>query len=137
MIRRAALCLILLTPGVATPAASQIVGSRHYPPVSVSNPFLPDSRMPGPAVWQEAQFLHRRIDRARDGGLISQREARRLHRETRGIVYRARHYGRDGMSDSERAELAAQARIVSDAVALPRSPARQADVVQGSPSAAR
>jgi hypothetical protein len=101
---------------VSAPAGAQFVGRPTYAPVAVANPFLPDSRLPGPGVWREVDFLHDRIDRARDSGLISRREARRLSRETNRIAYRAFTYERDGLSSSEQAELTSRARAVESAI---------------------
>ena len=122
---RAVFSLTLIMTSLATSAAGQIVAPRHYPPVGIANPFLPDSRSPGPDAWQEVGFLHRRISRAREGGLISRREARRLHREADAIAFHAWHYEAGGLSDSERTELANRARVVSDAVTVESGSARR------------
>ena len=105
--------LLALSP---LPVNAQIVGHRDYGPAPVSTPFLPDSSLPGAGIGREVAHLRGRIDRARDAGLISGREARRLDREVRLIASVARRYARDGLSPSERRELASRTRIVDGAI---------------------
>jgi hypothetical protein len=64
--------------------------------------------------------IDKRIDRARESGRLSGREARRLEREARAIGRLERRYGRDGLSPSERAELEARAAYLRDSVGKPR-----------------
>lgn len=111
----------LVLAALAVPAAAQIVGKRDYGPVPVSSPFLADSRLPGPGIGREVRDLKGRIDRARDSGLLSRGEARRLEREARAIGRLARVYGRDGLSPSERAELENRANYLRDSVSRPRA----------------
>ena len=115
--RRALVASLVALPALSTPAGAQFVPRPNYPPVAAADPFLPDSRLPGPGVWQEVGFLHARIDRAREAGLISRREARRLSRQADRIADRAFIYGRDGLSSSERVELESRARAVDSAIA--------------------
>lgn len=115
------LCYCLLAFVLASPATAQIAGKRDYGPVATANPFLPDSRLPGPPLGKELRDIDGRIDRARDSGRLSPREARRLERETRAVGRLARFYGRDGISPSERSELEARAAYLRDAVGRPRS----------------
>lgn len=112
--------LCLLAFALAAPASAQIAGKRDYGPVPAANPFLPDSRLPAPPFGKELRDIDRRIDRARDSGRLSGREARRLDREARAIGRLARIYGRDGLSPSERAELEARAAYLRDSVNRPR-----------------
>ena len=114
--RRALVASLIALPLLPAPAAAQFVPRPSYPPVAAADPFLPDSRAPGPAIWQEVDFLHARIDRARDAGLITRREARRLNREAHRIADRAWTYGRDGLSSSEREELQSRTRAVDSAI---------------------
>ena len=116
--RPALLCLLALAS--AGPAFAQIAGKHDYGPVPLANPFLPDSRLPGPPVGKELRDIEGRIDRARESGRLSGREARRLDREARAIGRLARVYGRDGLSPSERAELEARAAYLRDSVGRPR-----------------
>ncbi|HEX8240327.1 MAG TPA: hypothetical protein VF574_11365 [Allosphingosinicella sp.] len=118
--RRFALPALALL-ALAAPAAAQIAGKRDYGPVPVSSPFLPDSRLPGPGIGRELRDIEGRIDRARDRGDLTRREARGLEREARAIDRLAERYGRDGLSPSERAELENRARYLRDAVNRPRA----------------
>ena len=111
--------LALLAFAIAAPAAAQIAGKRDYGPVPTAGPFLPDSRLPGPGIGREVDDLEDRIDRARDSGALTRREARRLDREARAIGRLERRYGRDGLSQSERAELENRARYLRDSINRP------------------
>jgi hypothetical protein len=113
--------VVLAAIALAAPAGAQIAGKRDYGPVPSSSPFLADSRLPGPAIGREVRDLEGRIERARDSGLLSGREARGLEREARAIGRLARFYGRDGLSPSERAELENRAHYLRDSVSRPRS----------------
>ncbi len=64
--------------------------------------------------------IDRRIDRARESGRLSGRDARRLEREARAIGRLVRVYGRGGLSPSERAELKARTNYLRDSVGKPR-----------------
>ncbi|MFL6843393.1 MAG: hypothetical protein ACJ8ER_00750 [Allosphingosinicella sp.] len=110
------LSLAFLAFALAAPAAAQIVGHHRYDPVPPSNPFLEDSRLPGPGVGRDLRDIHRKVERARGSGLVSRSEARQLKREERAIGRLAERYGRDGLSPSERAELEIRARILRDNV---------------------
>ncbi|MGA9582537.1 MAG: hypothetical protein WBR13_11285 [Allosphingosinicella sp.] len=118
--RRFTLHASILTALAAVPAGAQIAGKRDYGPVAVSSPFLQDSRLPGPGIGRQLRDLDRDIDRARESGRLSGREARRLEREARAVGRLARRYGRDGLSPSERAELEARANYLRDSVGRPR-----------------
>ena len=111
---------ILIGFSTAIPAAAQIVGRPVYEPVAPPNPFIGwDSRLPGPSARSESRGLRRRIERARERGTITRREARQLKREARQIGTLARRYGRDGLSEPERAELATRAQLIRAAVDNP------------------
>jgi len=112
--------ICLAASALAAPAAAQIAGRHDYGPVAPANPFLADSRLPGPGLGRELRDIDRRIERARDGGALSGREARALDREARALGRLARLYGRDGLSPSERAELEARAAYLRDSVNRPR-----------------
>jgi hypothetical protein len=114
--------LILLGAGLAlaAPSAAQIVGRRDYGPPRPPERFVPDSRLPSPSPRQETNDLRRRIERAQDSGALSHREARQLRREARQIDRLARRYARDGLSQSERAEIETRARVLRDSVNRPR-----------------
>ncbi|HEX2763213.1 MAG TPA: hypothetical protein VHM92_05125 [Allosphingosinicella sp.] len=120
------LLLLLLAPALAAaPAAAQIAGKHDYGYVPVSSPFLPDSRLADPPIGKALRDIDRKIDRARDSGALSGREARRLERENRAIGRLARLYARDGLSPSERAEIEARARYLRDAVGRPANGGRK------------
>jgi len=119
--RRLALtaCLLLSIP-IAVPAGAQIVGRHDHGPVTRSNPFIGDSRLPPRGVGREAHKINERVRRARDNGLISRQDARRLRREARAIERMAARYGADGLSQAERSELELRAQALSAAVGRPR-----------------
>ncbi|HEX8572283.1 MAG TPA: hypothetical protein VF759_05990 [Allosphingosinicella sp.] len=111
-------CLLALALGA--PASAQIAGKRDYGPVPSASPFLPDSRLPSPPPGKALGDVDRRIDRARESGRISAREARRLGRDARAIGRLARRYGRDGLSAPEQAEIEARTAYLRDSVDRPR-----------------
>lgn len=106
----------LLAAIVASPLHAQIAGRNDYGPSPASTPFLPDSRLSGAGIGREVAHLRGRIEQAREAGTISRREARRLDREARLIGSVARRYARDGLSSSERSELASRSRVVEEAI---------------------
>lgn len=116
---RFALPALALFAFAAAPAAAQIAGKRDYGPVPVSSPFLEDSRLPGPPVGKELRDIDRRIERARESGRISRREARLLKREARAIGHLARQYRRGGLSAAERAELRRRTDYLRDSAGRP------------------
>jgi hypothetical protein len=118
VMRSLAFCLLLILPPVT--AHAQIAGRHVYEPVGSSNPFLGDSRLPGPGIGRELHDVRRNIHRARDQGMISGREARQLRREARAIEQAASVYAADGLSPSEQNELETRTRILSDALNKPR-----------------
>lgn len=111
----------LLAFALAAPAAAQIAGRHDYGPVPTASPFLADSRLPAPPFGKTLRDIDRRIERARDSGRLSPREARRLDRETRALGRLARRYGQGGLSPSEAAELEARAAWLRDSVGRPRA----------------
>jgi hypothetical protein len=113
---RSPAALPLLAAFLAAPLQAQIASRHDYGPAPVSAPFLPDSRLPGAGIGGELAHLRGRIERAREAGTISRREARRLGREARLIGSIARRYARDGLSSAEQSELASRARIVESRI---------------------
>ena len=111
---------VLVAFATAAPADAQIVGRRTYDAVPPVNRFLPDSRLPGAGIGRQLTDVRDRIERARDNGWLSRREARRLDREARLIGLLAHRYGRDGLSSSERAELESRTSSLRDAVNRPQ-----------------
>ena len=116
MRRSRSLAALLAAAILSAPAGAQIVAPRTYPPVPSANLFLPDSSLPSPPYWQDSRHLRHRIERARDAGLISRREARQLRRQVGLIATHAGSYGRDGLSASERAELELRARALASTI---------------------
>ena len=119
MRRLALLPLLALSLSLPAAAGAQIVGHHDYGPVGTADPFLGNGRLPGPGIGQELDYIHRKIDRAREGGLITRREARQLRREANRIAVRASVYGSDGLSDSERRELESSAAALRGRLARP------------------
>ena len=118
--RRFALPASILLALAAAPAGAQIAGKHDYGPVPVSSPFLEDSRLPGPGIGGQLRDIDKSIDRARESGRLSGRQARSLEREARAIGRLARIYGRDGLSPSEQAELDNRANYLRGSVGRPR-----------------
>lgn len=104
---------------LAAPAGAQTVEARRYEPVGIANPFLPDSRAPGPGIWAEVADIRRDIRRARENGWVSRREARRLDRGARRIGHVAARYGEGGLSAAERGELSNRTAALRSVVARP------------------
>jgi hypothetical protein len=69
-----------------------------------------------PGFARDLDDVRNRIRQARKSGLITKREARQLRRETYVLERHAATYSRGGYSDSEREELNARSRYLSDAV---------------------
>jgi hypothetical protein len=111
--------LLVIATSTAAPAGARIAGKHPRPEVPVANPF-PEHRPAGPSVGSDVRDIRKRVERARDNGVISRREARQLKREARLIGGLERRYGRDGLSQSERKELEARASYLRDAVNRPR-----------------
>ena len=120
MRRLAVLSCLLLAATMAAPASSQIVGRHEYGPAPQPNPFIGDSRLPPRGASRQAHKIEDRVERARDNGLISRRQARRLVREARAIERLAARYGADGLSEAERNELELRTQALSAAVGRTR-----------------
>lgn len=110
--------LALILPA---PAAAQIAGRPAPEPAFRANPFVDDGRMAGPSVRDDMRQVRRNIDRYREIGALSAREARQLRRESRRIQAAALRYGRDGLSGSERDELANRSQALRSALPRPRT----------------
>jgi hypothetical protein len=118
--RRRAFVAFALLAAASAPAAAQIVGPRPPSDYQAPNPFIGDSRLPGPGVQRDVRDIRQRIDRAGDSGAISRREAKQLDREARLIRRLERRYASDGLSASERSELEARALYLRSALNRPR-----------------
>jgi uncharacterized membrane protein len=104
----------------AAPACAQFVGKHDYGPVGISNPFIGDSRQPGPGIGRELRGVRQQINEARESGALTGREARQLRREAWAIEQLAARYADDGLSRSEQDELENRTHYLSDAVKRPR-----------------
>lgn len=118
-----AAALLLLSLPLAAPLTAQIVGRPPTEYKPRPNPFPGDSRLPGPGAGREARDIGAKVERGREEGAISRREARQLRREARRIASLSRLYRRDGLSDSERAELETRTHLLRSALSRPRAPA--------------
>lgn len=119
MRRLAALPFLALAVLLTAPAGAQIAERHRYEPMSSPNPFIGDSRLPGPGLGRDLRDIRGRIERARDSGAISHREARQLRREARLIGRLASRFARDGLSQPERRELEARAFALRSVVSSP------------------
>ena len=108
------LCFIIAMPAAARFAPMPPSGEQRPPRL-----FGGDSSLPGPSTGRELRDVRRRVDRARDGGIISRRQARQLHREVRTVSRLERRYGRDGLSSAERAELQTRTQLLREAIGRP------------------
>ena len=113
-LRITALILIGLT--AAPPATAQIVGRPTYERVSAPDPFLGNGYIAGPGLRRELRDIDRRIDRARENGMITRREARQLRREAAAIGRLGGVYRHGGLSSSERLELRTRVAVLRDSI---------------------
>jgi len=118
---RRPLCFALILSALAAsaPAGAQIVGHRHYDPAPPQRPFIADSRLLGPSAAREARHLREEVDQAQGSGAMSRGAARALRREARRIARLHRRYARDGLSQSEAAELEARIHALRSEVSRP------------------
>jgi hypothetical protein len=114
------LALPTLLLALAAPASAQIAGNPDPIPTPRRTLFFDDGRLPGPGTSNEMRQVRRTIERARERGLITHREARELRRESRRIEASSYRYGRDGLSRSEHDELAARTQALRSQVTRPR-----------------
>jgi len=110
--RRTVIAWLIALPALAAPAGAQSVPRPPSPPVARADRHLAD----------DLEALRIRIYRERDAGLISRREARRLHRKVNLIANHVGIRGRDGLSPSGLAEFESRARALG--IATPLAPAK-------------
>jgi hypothetical protein len=112
--------LLALALAATGPASARIAGSHPSTPSPRINAFIGDSRLPGPGIGRELRDIRGRIDRGRETGDLSRRDARQLRREARLIGRLADRYGRDGLSPFERNELDIRTQALRSSVSRPR-----------------
>ena len=92
------------------------------PPGSVRLPGVVEVRA-DPAsrvVARDLRETRETIERRRENGELSRREARTLRREVRLVAHLAARYARDGMSEGERRELELRSDVLRSRSAAPR-----------------
>ena len=125
----AALVLLAL-PGTASAITPQRASAdvRHS---GIAERHPGTTRLPGavdirvgagdPVVAQDLRETRRTIERRRDNGELSRREARQLRREVRVVERLTYRYGQDGLRADERRELALRASVLRARSEAPRS----------------
>ena len=125
----AAAMVLLTLPGAAEAITPQRASdeARHRGIVE-RNPGT--TRLPGqidvhigtsdPVVAQDLREARRSIERRRDNGELSRREARQLRREVRLVQRLSYSYGHDGLRPDERSELTLRAQEQRSRAAAPR-----------------
>lgn len=111
---------LLFAPSILAPQSSHFTGQHVYAPVAGPDPFIGDSRQPGPGVGRELRDVRHRIRDARESGHLSGREAHQLKREAHAVERLAELYADDGLSRSEQDELENRTHVLSDRVNHPR-----------------
>ena len=109
------LLLILIALLSVSPASAQLIG----PPSTAKAPRAPRPtfRLPDASVSRDMRDVDRQIDRGREAGTLTRREARRAGRENDQIGTLADRYASDGvLSDAERRELAMRSAVLRDQV---------------------
>jgi len=89
---------------MATGASAQFAPSLRPTRVPEANPAAP--------TWREARDIRDRVDRGRESGQLSRKEARRYKRAAGGLGAAASSYARDGLTDDEERELATRAQVL-------------------------
>jgi hypothetical protein len=130
--RLTASALLILALPTAAHAITEQAGapdSRRLPGIVERNPGT--TRLPGqieiravpgdPYVAHDLREARETIERRRDNGELTRREARRLRREVRTVSRLSYRYSSNGLRDDERAELALRAQELRSKAAAPRS----------------
>lgn len=99
----------------AYPASQQI----YDPPTPV--PTRPFPGIKPVEIGQEVDQIRSNIRKGRDRGQLSRKQAKDLRREASELDSLASRYGRDGMSDSEQAELRNRAEVLRAITSAKRS----------------
>ena len=110
-----------ITPQAAAPDSRRVPGIVERNPGTTRLPGAIEIRaVPGdPYVAHDLHEARETIERRRDNGELTRREARRLRREARLVARLQYRYGRDGMRPDERAELALRAAELRSRAAAP------------------
>ncbi|MBJ6120377.1 hypothetical protein [Sphingomonas mollis] len=113
--------LLSLSVGAQAQFKQRSLPGDRLPPDSWSSPRLPVERPAGPTINDEVADVRQRVDKARDSGALSRREARGLRRETASVGLLAGMYAENGLSDAERRELDGRMQVVRDNVVITRT----------------
>lgn len=113
--------LLSLSIGVQAQFKQRSLPRDRPPPDSWSSPRSPVERPAGPTINDEVAAVRQRIDKARDGGVLSKQTARGLRRETASVGLLASMYAENGLSDAERRELDGRMQVVRDNVVITRT----------------
>lgn len=108
--------LLVTLAMIGASASAQFAPTGRSPVERPLSPIAVDGRMPGPGPGREVGDIRARIDRGRDGGALTRREARKYDREARQIGVLAKRYGQDGLSAAEARELDMRARVLRELV---------------------
>ena len=117
MLTMGGLFILVITAGAA-PAHHDFGPQRDWGTVQLPRS-VPMFQVSSEADVVDISAVRDRIHASRKAGIISKHEARALRREASVLERHAELYGRDGYSDTERAELQARARYLADAAYHP------------------
>ena len=125
---------------LALPATAQAIRTQEGPGIPDRQPGITERRpppaehIPNPievrvhegdrAIARDLRDARRSIERRRESGEISRREARQLRRAVSRVAGLAYRYGQDGLSPSEASELQLHASTVRSQAEAPRVAAR-------------
>lgn len=118
----ASLLLSISAQGEIAPRTLPGSIAPRTPPGSVRVPGVvqvrvhPTSRI----VAHDLREARQTIERRRENGELSRREARKLRREIRRVAHLAHRYSRDGLSENERRELELRSDVLKSRSAAPR-----------------
>jgi hypothetical protein len=103
----------------AAPSAAQFAPTRINT-IDPARPFGLDGPS-NPSPGRDLRDVRQRIDQGRDAGQLSRREARQLRRQADVIGAAGGRFAQDGLSASERRELAIRTQVLRDQVTATRS----------------
>jgi hypothetical protein len=110
-----------MTPQPA-PATARLPGIVERAPGTTRLPGMVEGRLAERDRFVDRELREARddIERRRESGELSRREARKLRREARLVERLAYRYGRDGLDGTERRELELRATVLSARSGAPR-----------------